>query len=168
MSIQVSPITVAVAKAVKEQSPMTRRKDTLVTILTGLAWLAGVLIPYTTDMDPRVGIALGATATIAGALVNAFTKGAITPSMATRLYANSPESVGYGYTGSPFPYLEGDNPTLTEAGGENTPVGGVPEVPANNVTVTKTPDYAPRHALDNSEVLPNSAYMAARSQFFEE
>ena len=168
MSIQVSPITVAVDKAVKEQSPWARRKDTIVTVLTGLAWLAGVLIPYTTDMDPRVGIALGATATIAGALVNAFTKGAITPSMATRLYANSPEAVGYGYTGSPFPYLEGDNPTLTEAGGENTPVGGVPEVPGNNVTVTKTPDYAPRHALDNSEVLPNSAYMAARSQFFEE
>ena len=168
MSIQVSPITVAVDKAVKEQSPWARRKDTIVTVLTGLAWLAGALLPYTTGLDQRVEVVLGTTATIAGALVNAFTKGAITPSMATRLYANSPESVGYGYTGSPFPYLEGDNPTLTEAGGENTSVGGVPEVPANNVTVTKTPDYAPRHALDNSEVLPNSAYMAARAQFFEE
>ena len=168
MSAQVSPITVAVDKAVKEQSPWTRRKDTIVTVLTGLAWLAGALLPYTTDMDPRVGVALGATATIAGALVNAFTKGAVTPSMASRLYANSPEAVGYGYTGSPYPYLEGDNPTLTKAGGENMPTDGVPEVSVNNVTVTKTPSYTPRHALDNSEVLPNSAYMAARAQFFEE
>lgn len=168
MSVQVSPITVAVDKAVKEQSPWARRKDTLVTGLTGLAWLAGVLLPYTTDMAPWVGVALGATATVAGALVNAFTKGAITPSMATRLYANSPEAVGYGYTGSPYPHLEGDNPTLTEAGGENTPVDGVPEVPTNTVTVTETPSYAPRHALDKSEVLPNSAYLAARAQFFEE
>lgn len=163
MSSQVSPITVAVDKAVKEQSPMARRKDTIVTVLTGLAWLASILIPYTADMDPRVGVVLGATATIAGALVNAFTKGAITPSMATRLYANSPEAVGYGYTGSPYPHLEGDNPTLTEAGGENTPVGGVPEVPVNNVTVTEYPAYTPRHAA-----LPNTAYMAARSEFFEE
>ena len=168
MSVQVSPITVAVAKAVKEQSPWARRKDTIVTVLTGLAWLAGALLPYTTGLDPRVGVVLGTTATIAGALVNAFTKGAVTPSMAKRLYANSPEVVGYGYTGSPYPYLEGDNPTLTEAGGENMPVVEVPEVPVNNVTVTKTPEYTPRHAVDTSEVLPNSAYMAARSQFFEE
>lgn len=168
MSAQVSPITVAVNKTVKEQSTWARRKDTLVTVLTGLAWFTGLLIPYTTDMDPRVGVALGATATIAGALVNAFTKGAVTPSMATRLYSNSPEAVGYGYTGSPYPYLEGDNPTLTQAGGENMPTDGVPEISVNNVTVTKTPSYTPRHALDNSEVLPNSAYMAARAQFFEE
>lgn len=168
MSAQVSPITVAVNKTVKEQSTWVRRKDTLVTVLTGLAWFAGVLIPYTTNMDPRVGVVLGATATIAGALVNAFTKGAVTPSMAERLYANSPEAVGYGYTGSPYPYLEGDNPTLTEAGGENMPTEGVTVVPPNNVTVTETSSYAPRHALDNSGVVPTSAYLAARAQFFEE
>lgn len=168
MSAQVSPITVAVDKAVKEQSPWARRKDTLVTILTGLSWLVGLLLPYTSDLDPRVGVALGATATVAGALVNALTKGAITPSMASRLYASSPESVGYGYTGSPYPYLEGDNPSLTEAGGENMPDDGVPEVPVNNVTVTEYPAYTPRHARGDNEALPSSAYMAARSQFFEE
>jgi len=78
-------ISWAIAKAVSDQSWVARRKDTIVTIFTGLGWLAGALAPYVTSLPVEVGVALGVVATFAGAMVTALTKGAFTPSMADRL-----------------------------------------------------------------------------------
>lgn len=168
MSAQVSPVTIAVDKAVKEESPLRRFKGSILIVLTGLVWVAGELAksPDLAEFSWTAG--LGTFATVAAVLLNRFTKDAVTPSMATRLYAKSPEATGYGAALSMYPHLEGDNPTMTRAGGDMAPVVDPTETPADNVTVTESNTYAPRHLIENEEPLPNSAYMAARAQFFEE
>lgn len=80
----------AVTRALSQQPWVMRRKDTIITITTGLVWLTGVLVPYLGGAPTWVGVVIGAVGTIAGAMVNALTPGAITPSMAQRLSETVP------------------------------------------------------------------------------
>lgn len=83
-------IVVSVANALAHQPWFMRRKDTIITITTGIVWLTGVLVPYLGGAPTWVGVVIGAVGTIAGAMVNALTPGAITPSMAQRLSETVP------------------------------------------------------------------------------
>lgn len=84
-------IAQTVINAAKKQPGFVRRKDTIVTVVTGIVWLLAAVVPYLAEISPLIGTAVAAVVTIGGAFVNAFTPGAITPSMAQRLERQAEE-----------------------------------------------------------------------------
>lgn len=125
--MQSSVFSDSVAVAVADQSWLARRKDTIITVLTGVVWLVGVLTPVVADLPAWVSVVIGAVGTVAGALVNALTKGAITPSMSDRLEeANAAATIGSGSAEV--------QAVMTHAVGDE-PVG----------------EYVPRHAVQDGE-----------------
>lgn len=86
-------ITQTVANYVAAQPWWVRRKDTIITVLTGLVWVAAFVATYLTDAPEQVAVIVGAVGSIAGALINALTPGAVTPSMGPRLEQQAERAV---------------------------------------------------------------------------
>lgn len=72
-------------RIIESQPVLFRRKDTIVTFLTGLSWLVAFVAPYVGVLPPWVAVIVGGVGTALGMLINAFTKAAITPSMVERV-----------------------------------------------------------------------------------
>lgn len=86
-------ITQTVANYVSAQPWYVRRKDTIITVLTGLVWVAAFVATYLTDAPEQVAVIVGAVGSVAGALINALTPGAVTPSMGPRLEQQAEQDV---------------------------------------------------------------------------
>lgn len=78
-------VGVAIGNLINRQPKLARRKDTIVTVITGLIWVLAFVAPYLAALPLWVGLVIGAIGTIGGALINALTQGAITPSMIDRV-----------------------------------------------------------------------------------
>lgn len=74
----------AIGNLLAKQPGFVRRKDTILLIATALIWLASTLAPMATDWPLWVSAIIGLVASVAAAIVTAFTRGAITPSIAQR------------------------------------------------------------------------------------
>lgn len=77
-------IGTAIGNLLTKQKGFVRRKDTILLIATGIIWLLSVLAPYQTDWPLWVSAIIGLVASVAAAIVTAFTPGAITPSIRDR------------------------------------------------------------------------------------
>lgn len=74
----------ALEKLLHDQKWIVQRKDSVTLFLVSVVWLASLLTPYLIGFPVWVGAAVGGVASVAGILLVALTKGAITPSMVTR------------------------------------------------------------------------------------
>lgn len=116
-------VQVAVENALAKQPWFIRRKDTLTAVAGTVLQLANVATAYTTDAPEWVSVAIAVLIGLCQVIVHAGTPGAITPSMAARLEAQSPaptdeygiadgaqahELAGYS---TPNPYDPGYTPT---------------------------------------------------------
>lgn len=78
-------VGVAIGNLINRQPSLARRKDTIVTVITGLIWVLAFITPSLAALPLWVGLVIGGIGTVGGALVNALTQGAITPSMIDRV-----------------------------------------------------------------------------------
>lgn len=74
----------ALGNLLAKQPGLVRRKDTILLIATAVVWVLSTLAPLATDWPVWVSAIIGLVASVAAAIVTAFTKGAITPSIAQR------------------------------------------------------------------------------------
>ncbi len=76
---------IAVSEYLGKQPWAVRRKDTIVAVAGGVAQLAQIATVLAVGAPEWVPLVIGAVIALAQAVVHAFTPGAITPSMASRL-----------------------------------------------------------------------------------
>lgn len=118
----------ALEKLLHDQKWIVQRKDSVTLFLVSVVWLASLLTPYLIGFPVWVGAAVGGVASIAGILLVALTKGAITPSMVTRAEAAAQE-IGAAEAQSP---VAPQAPVVEEYVGEHRapetePHGGIAE-----------------------------------------
>lgn len=124
----------ALSKLLHDQKGIVQRKDSITLFLVSVVWLASLLTPYLTGLPIWVGAVVGGVASVAGILLVALTKGAITPSMVTRAEKAAEE-------------IEREEPTPAPST-PSQPVSDAPE-PVIEAS-TNTDDYIGEHRLEET------------------
>lgn len=119
----------ALEKLLHDQPSIVQRKDSITLFLVSVVWLASLLTPYLTGLPVWVGAVVGGVASIAGILLVALTKGAITPSMVARAEVAAQEVEGP------------EQPRQTQVANPNPPMEAS----------TDPEDYTGRHRLPETE-----------------
>lgn len=87
---ELTPVQIAVANAIDEQSWFVRRKDTIAAVAGTILQILNLAAFATTNMPEWANLVIAVLVGVCQVFVHAATKGAITPSMAGRLEATSP------------------------------------------------------------------------------
>lgn len=75
----------AFARAIRRQPWLLRRKESILQILQGVAWVLATFFAQSGTVDTWQAIAIGAASSLVAFLITAFTKAAVTPSMVDRV-----------------------------------------------------------------------------------